>query len=62
MTLQVYNLEDQDLKQMLSKVQNEGWAVFHEQELDESKLAGFFNRIGECETPGLFMNLSLIHI
>ena len=56
MISQVYNLNDNDLKQMLSKVQTEGWAVFHEQDLNESKLAGFFNRIGECETPGLFMN------
>ena len=56
MTLQISQLDDNQLKNLMDTVQRKGWSVHHEQDLDAEKLATFFRRIGECETPDLFMN------
>jgi alpha-ketoglutarate-dependent taurine dioxygenase len=54
--LQVYNLNDEKLKELMVKVQTEGLSIHHEQNFTESQFVEFFKRIGECEAPGLFMN------
>lgn len=56
MTLQVSQLNDNELRQLMVKVQQEGWSIHHEQNFTSSTLADFFKRIGECEKPDLFMN------
>ena len=56
MTLQVYNYTDDQLRELMSKVQREGLAIFTEQDCNEEQLASIFKRTGECEAPDLFMN------
>lgn len=56
MTLQVYNYNDTQLKDLVNKIQTQGLSIHHDQEFTESTIVEFFKRIGECEAPGLFMN------
>jgi hypothetical protein len=56
MISQVYNYTDAQLKELCNKIQTQGLTIHHEQEFSESQFVEFFNRIGECESPGLFMN------
>lgn len=56
MTLQVYNYTDSELKDLVNKIQTYGLSIHYNQEFTESQIVEFFNRIGECEAPGLFMN------
>ena len=56
MTLQVYDYTDDQLRELMTKVQREGLAIFTEQWCDEGQLTSIFKRTGECEAPGLFMN------
>lgn len=53
---QLFNADDTLLRSVASEIQRRGIAVFHEQDLDESKFIQLIKRIGECETPGKFMN------
>lgn len=55
-TLQVYNLNDEELKVFVSDLQNKGLSIQYEQKFTEAQIVEFFKRIGECEAPGLFMN------
>ena len=56
MTLQIYNYNDQELKELINNVMTEGCALLYDQELNEQQYVSTFKRIGECEAPGLFMN------
>ena len=56
MTLQLYDYTDDELRNVMKQVQNDGLAIFTEQCYDEAQLASIFKRVGECEAPGLFMN------
>ena len=56
MTLQISEFKDSELRELTRHIQYTGWTIFHEQDLDENQLATLFKRIGECETPNLFMN------
>ena len=56
MTLQISKFKDSELRELTRHIQYTGWTIFHEQDLDENQLATLFKRIGECETPNLFMN------
>ena len=56
MTLQISEYDDRQLKRFCDCVQRFGWQILHEQDLNENQLATLFRRIGECETPDLFMN------
>ena len=56
MTLQISEYDDRQLKRFCDCVQRFGWQILHEQDLNETQLATLFRRIGECETPDLFMN------
>lgn len=56
MTLQVYNYNNEQLKNLVQKVQNDGLAILHDQKFSERQIVDFFKRIGKCESPGLFMN------
>ena len=56
MISQVYNYTDNELKELVEKIQTQGLSIHHEQEFTESQIIEFFKRIGECEAPGLFMN------
>ena len=56
MTLQISDYADGQLRQLCKDVQFYGWQIMHEQDLNESQLADLFKRIGDCETPDLFMN------
>jgi hypothetical protein len=57
MTSQIYNFNDQELKDLAVKIQTKGLSIHHDQQLNEDQIVEFFKRIGECEAPGLFMNL-----
>jgi taurine dioxygenase len=54
---QVYNYNDEQIKQLATTIQKEGVAVFYEQDLNEQKYVDLCKRFGECEAPELFMNL-----
>ena len=56
MTSQISKFKDSELRELTRHIQYAGWTIFHEQDLDENQLATLFKRIGECETPNLFMN------
>ena len=56
MTSQISKFKDSELRELTRHIQYTGWTIFHEQDLDENQLATLFKRIGECETPNLFMN------
>lgn len=56
MTLQVYNYNNAQLKDLVSTIQTKGLSIHYEQNFTESQIVEFFKRIGECEAPGLFMN------
>lgn len=56
MTYQVYNSTDANLKELVHNVQNNGYSLHFEQDLCKKKMSEVFKRIGQCETPGLFMN------
>ena len=56
MISQVYNYTDDQLRELMTKVQREGLAIFTEQWCNEEQLTSIFKRTGECEAPGLFMN------
>ncbi len=56
MTSQLYDYTDDELRDTMKQVQNDGLAIFTEQCYDEAQLASIFKRVGECEAPGLFMN------
>ena len=56
MTSQVYNYNDQELRDLAVRIQTEGLAIFHDQKFSEAEIVEFFKRLGECEAPGLFMN------
>ena len=56
MISQIFNYNDDELAQFVNKIQTTGYAIAHEQKLDQSDLTQLMKRIGDCETPGLFMN------
>lgn len=56
MTLQVYNYNDIELQNLVENVQEHGFTILHDQKFTASQIVDFFKRIGECESPGLFMN------
>jgi len=56
MTLQVYSFSKKQLKNLIDTVQNTGYSIHYEQKFTEAEIIKFFKRIGECESPGLFMN------
>ena len=56
MTFQLYDSTDDELRQTMKQVQEKGLAIFTEQDYTEAQLTSIFKRVGECESPGLFMN------
>ena len=48
MTLSIYDIA--------TKVQNDGYIIFHEQNFNEASYIKFMKSFGECEAPGYFMN------
>ena len=56
MTSQLYDYTDDELRDTMKQVQQDGLAIFTEQEYTEAQLTSIFKRVGECEAPGLFMN------
>jgi len=45
-----------DVSGLAKCIQEQGVAVFFNQNLNEQQLINFCKKFGECETPGLFMN------
>ena len=56
MIFQVYDYNDEQLRDLVNKIQTQGLSIHHEQQFTEAQIVEFFKRIGECEAPGLFMN------
>ena len=54
--MRVYEYDDEKLKELVTKIQTDGYSVHYDQELTQEEMVEFFKRIGECEAPGLFMN------
>lgn len=54
--MRVYEYNDEKLKELVTKIQTDGYSVHYDQELTQEEMVEFFKRIGECEAPGLFMN------
>lgn len=53
----VSKFTDNDLQYLAYRIQKDGAAVFHDQELTEKEYVDFIKRFGECEAPGFFMNM-----
>jgi len=56
MTSQIYNYNLKQIKSLVKSIQEDGYALMHDQKCTMSELTDFFRCIGECEKPGLFMN------
>lgn len=56
MTSQICDYNDKELLDLVTKVQTQGYVIHHDQGFTEQQICDIFKRIGDCETPGLFMN------
>jgi len=53
---QLYEMSNEQLKNVAVQLQKQGVVIAHDQDLDQSKYIELMKRFGECESPGLFMN------
>ena len=56
MTSQILDYSDEEIKQLASEIITKGYAILHDQELDQRELVEVSKRFGHCESYGYFMN------
>jgi hypothetical protein len=56
MTSQILDYSDEEIKQLVSQIVKNGYAVLYDQKLTQREYVKAVSRMGECDSWGYFMN------